>query len=134
MNPHHLTKKLVTSAVGVTTTVAAPALLMVGAGTAHALPGGRFSPDLAMSIYYAGNPFGLTAIIKDSKNPAGQTERCHYHSVGTGATPALPFDAYAFPNGRDNASLLIPGIQLGGTWNVTVTCDHGGSFSFDATY
>jgi hypothetical protein len=100
MNSHHLKKKLVTSAVGVTTTVAASALLMLGAGTAHALPNYGFnSPDGKLFVHYARTAGGLTAVIADFGNPPGQTERCHYHSVGTGATPAIPFDADAFPNG-----------------------------------
>jgi hypothetical protein len=134
MNRHHLNTKLVTSAVVATATVVAPALLIMDAGSAHAVPDGRYSPDLDMSITWAGNPLGLTAIIHDFANPKGQTEHCHYHSVGIGATPPIPFDADAFPNGPEPASLFIPVIQLGGRWNVTVTCDQGGSMSFDETY
>jgi hypothetical protein len=111
-----------------------PAVLFLGAGIGHADAEPEFQANAHMVVQYSTNPFGLNATIWDGLNPAGVTERCHYHSSGTGQTPPLPFDADAFPNGTEPASLFIPGMQLGGTWNVTVTCDHSGPFNFNETY
>jgi hypothetical protein len=116
---------------------ATPAVLFGGAGTSLAgpVPNPSSPGNGTIHVQYTLNPLGLTANILDNKNPPGVTERCHYHSVGTGLTPPIPFDADAFPNGPNVwGSLFIPTMPMGGTWKVTITCDHGGTFTYDATY
>jgi hypothetical protein len=115
---------------------ATPAALFAGAGTGHAdaLPNPSQNFNGTITVVYTLAPFGLSAVISDNKNPVGVTERCHYHSVGTGGTAPIPFDADTFPNGAEFSSLFIPTMQLGGTWDVTVSCDHGGQFNYKVTW
>ncbi|MBV9091528.1 MAG: hypothetical protein JO044_16760 [Mycobacteriaceae bacterium] len=132
---HNTSKKRLASAVGIAAAaVATPAALLAGAGTAQAdaIPDVNGSPQV--EVLYASNPFGLNASIVDGTNPGGVTERCHYHSNGVGTTPSDPFDADVFPNGPTPASLFIPGIQTGGTWTVTVSCDHAAPVTFQEIY
>ncbi|MBV9091527.1 MAG: hypothetical protein JO044_16755 [Mycobacteriaceae bacterium] len=132
---HNTSMKRLASAVGIAAAaVATPAVLLAGAGTAQADASPIANSNGKVEVIYASNPFGLNASILDATNPANVTERCHYHSNGTGITPADPFDADVFPNGPTPVNLFIPGIQTGGTWTVTVSCDSGGAFNFPETY
>ena len=130
-------KKLRISALAATAAAAAaPALLFAGAGTAQAdaSPIENGSPQLR--VVYGGGGLSLFATVFDPNNPQGVTEDCHYHSVGIGTTPPIPFDADAFVTGPNpSAPVVILAPQLGGRWNVTVTCNGtGASASFNETY
>ena len=129
---HTLNAKLVVSAVGVATAAVAPTLLFFGAGTAEALnPAGNGR----LTVTYSTDAFGLVANIRDSWNPDGVTETCSYQSVGTGLTPPIPFYGETQVNGPWNGGpVVIPGIQTGATWNVSVNCPNGGNFNFPETY
>jgi hypothetical protein len=121
---HNLKKKLVVSAIGAGAAVAAPAVLFLGAGSAQANP----------NVWYDNNLFGTVANIADPVNPAGATELCEYHSNGIAPTPPIPFDAPVELDGATPSQIQIPGIQTGSHWFVRVSCNVGGTTTFNHTY
>ena len=125
MNTIRNLKKMRTSALGTAAAAAAlPALLFVGAGTAQADANPSFWGQNDIAVTYGGGGLDLFVTIQDFNNHGGPLEDCHYHSVGVNTTPPIPFDADAFPNGSDPAApVVILAPQLGGQWNVTVTCN-----------
>lgn len=132
MNTNIINSKLVASALGVAAAAVAPAVLFFGAGTAQALAP---ASNGHMVVTYSQDPLGLVANIRDSWNPLNETETCSYQSVGTGLTPPLPFYGATQVNGPSNdGPVAIPGIPTGATWNVTVNCPRGGTFSFNEVY
>jgi hypothetical protein len=127
----NINKKLV-AALGVAAAAVAPAVLFFGAGSASALAP---ASNGHLFVSYDQGPLGLVANIRDAWNPPGQTETCSYQSVGTGLTPPLPFYGATDVTGPLNSgAVIIPGIPTGATWNVTVNCPHGHTFSFNEVY
>lgn len=127
----NINKKLV-AALGVAAAAVAPAVMFFGAGTASALAP---ASNGHMFVSYDQGPLGLVANIRDTWNGVGVTETCSYQSVGTGLTLPLPFYGATDVYGKVNSgAVIIPGIPTGATWNVTVNCPHGGSFTFNEVY
>jgi len=107
----HNRKKLVATALA---TSAAPAMLLLGTGTAHA----------AGIIFSDPDPFGTTVIIQSDGATFGN---CTYNAsprIGPGI-PSGP-RPFFLPNVEPRAATLwFPGIRLNTTWDVKVTCDNG---------
>ncbi len=113
-----------TSVIAAAALMALPALV-AGAGTAHAgtNPTLFTNADNSMEVVYGGSGLAIYATIVDTRNPAGATEDCHYHSVGVMSTPAFPYDADTLVTGPSpSAPVTIIFQQHGGTYSVNVTC------------
>ena len=116
-------KKSVTAALGVAAaTMAAPAMLFLGSGTAHA--GGW--------VWNNADYLGTTVFVQGDGTTFGN---CTYNAFpvhGFGIPPGprhfhLPSDGVA-------AQLWFPGIKLNETWDVNVTCDHGPAINAVTVY
>jgi hypothetical protein len=130
MNLMRSKKLLCESAIGAVAVVALPAMLVAGAGTAHAVttPAYFANPDGSLEVIYGGGGLALYATIVDSRNPMGATEFCHYHSVGVMNTLPLPYDADTTVTGPSpSAPVTIIFQQVGGTYSVNVTCSGTGN-------
>jgi hypothetical protein len=106
-------KKLATSTLAAAATV--PALLFAGAGTAQAATAWAW-PD--------SDPLGITMHVQST----GAWAWCEYTAVPVGGG-IKPLPAYKVPfhlNNGQESTLWFPGIPTGTTWNVTITCEHGG--------
>jgi hypothetical protein len=111
-NKNH--NKSITVALGaVTAAVAVPAMLFVGAGTAHA--GG--------TVWNNADYLGTTVFIKSDGKTYGA---CTYNALpvaGVGIPPGpRPF---ILTKKGPPAQLWFPGVKLNTTWSVTVTCEIG---------
>jgi hypothetical protein len=109
----HIMKKLTTAVLGAAMT--APVVLFAGAGTAQAATAWAW-PD--------SDPLGVTMHIQST----GAWGWCEYTAVPVGGG-LKPLPAYKVPFHLDNgqeSTLWFPGIPTGTTWNVTITCEHGG--------
>ncbi len=117
MNTTKNRKKSITAALGAAAaTLAAPAMLFLGTGTAQA----------ATIVTPESNALGVTvSIFSDT-----QWGWCSYT-----ATPAYgwktlkPLPVYNVPFHmlkNVNHQMWLPGIQTGTTWNVTVKCNNDG--------
>ncbi|OBJ70937.1 hypothetical protein [Mycobacterium sp. 1274756.6] len=113
---------------GAATALTIAALPLVGAGTAQANANPVMFGTLDLWVQYEGGGLSLWATVLDGGNPDGVTEWCSYHSVGTGETLPIPFDSGVALTGRGpSAPIWIPAPQLGGTWDVTVSCNGSGN-------
>jgi hypothetical protein len=106
----HSPKKLVRFALRAAAAAAAPALLFLAAGTAHALPG----PDL----HFAVDPGSLTVFINDN---SGVSSWCTFNA-----------DFYHSPQfflraNKGYVLMITPAFPLNRTWDVDVNCDNGAS-------
>ena len=114
--------KSVTAALGAAAAaVAVPTILFAGAGTAHA--GG--------SVWNQADYLGTTVFVQSDGSTYGN---CTYTAVpmkGFGIPPAAV--NFYLPQGK-SAPLWFPGVKLNTTWNVSVTCDHGGPISATTVY
>jgi hypothetical protein len=94
---------------------AAPAILFAGAGSAHAATAWAW-PD--------SDPLGVTMHVQST----GAWGWCEYTAVPVGGG-LKPLPAYKVPfylNNGQESTLWFPGIPTATTWNVTITCEHGG--------
>jgi hypothetical protein len=113
-------KKSVTAALGAAAAgLAAPAMLLLGAGTAHA----------ATLVTPESNALGVTvSILSDT-----QWGWCSYTAVPQGGwKPGKPLPVYGAPFHMEknlNHQLWFPGLQTGTVWDVTVKCDNNGGTS-----
>jgi hypothetical protein len=125
MNTTRYGQKLRAWAIGAAAVVAVPTMLVMGAGTAHAVTNPAYfaNPDGSLEVIYGGGGLALYATIVDTRNPMGATEFCHYHSVGVMNTAPFPYDADTTVTGPSpSAPVTIIFQQLGGTYSVNVTC------------
>jgi hypothetical protein len=125
MNVVRRKKLLSTAAAGASAIAALPAMLVAGAGTAHAVTNPAYfaNQDGSLEVIYGGGGLALYATIVDARNPMGATEFCHYHSVGVMNTLPLPYDADTTVTGPSpSAPVTIIFQQPGGTYSVNVTC------------
>ena len=104
-----------------TATVAAPAMLFLGAGTAQA----------GMSAKPTPAPGGLDIVVTTWANNAGGDAPagwCLFNSAVVGNPIGKPLPAinvpFYLPEGRPGASsrLWLPSYPTGSTWNITVEC------------
>jgi hypothetical protein len=124
------TKKLRASAVVAAAAVSLSAMLIAGAGSAHAVTNPAYfaNQDGSLEVIYGGGGLAIYATIVDARNPMGATEVCHYHSVGVMNTPPLPYDWDTTVTGPSpSAPVTIIFQQLGGTYSVNVTCNGTGN-------
>jgi hypothetical protein len=116
-------KKSATAALGAAAVgVAVPAMLFVGAGTAHA--GG--------SVWNNADYLGTTVFVRSDGATYGT---CTYNSfpvAGVGISPG-PRTFVLTRNGVP-AQLWFPGVKLNTTWRVEVKCDHGGPIITTTVY
>ncbi len=124
--------------------VAAPAaLLLLGAGTAHADPYPKTFDNGKIRVDYTSSPLGLTAAIQDHSNTGLGAENCNYQTfslpLARSDVPTPVYSRDVSVTGNGPASLFIPGIQLNTdrsnpNWSVTIWCEHGGILTFNQTY
>ena len=109
--------KSITAALGAAAiTVAAPALLLAGAGTAQA----------ATTVGTTSDALGVTVNV----DSAGSFGWCSYSAepIFTPAGSLKPWPAYGVPfylQPGASHNLWFPGIQTGSLWNIEVKCDNG---------
>jgi hypothetical protein len=113
-------KEVVTAALGAAA-VAAPAMLFVGAGTAHA--GG--------SVWNNADYLGTTVFVQSDGFTFGSCTYTAFPAVGFGIPPG-PRN-FVLPQGGTE-QLWFPGAKLNTTWNVNVTCDHGDPINATTVY
>lgn len=117
-----INKKSITAALGATAAAAAvPAMMFLGAGTAHA--GG--------SIWNNADYLGTTVFVHSDGSTFGN---CLYSAIpisGVGIPP-VPRGFY-LPAGATE-KLWFPGVRLNTTWQVNVNCDNGGPISATTVY
>ena len=115
-------KKSVTAALGAAAAMAAPALLFLGAGTAHA--GGN--------VWNNADYLGTTVFVQSDGATFGN---CTY--------TATPTQGFGIPPGARNfvleatgipAQLWFPGAKLNTTWSVDVKCDNGPNITAYTVY
>jgi hypothetical protein len=109
-------KKLATTGAAAIA-VAAPAVLLAGAGTAQAA-----TPP---TVGWTDNGLGTVAHIADPSNQNG-IETCFYSSNVAGNPLLFPFFSAVQVSGTTPADLPILGIRTGTTYDVVVTCPAGG--------
>jgi hypothetical protein len=116
-------RKLVTAALGAAAAaVAAPAMLFVGAGTAHA--GGK--------IWNNADYAGTTVFIESDGKTFGNCTYTAFPIIGFGIPPGpRPF---FLPKNKVPAQLWFPGAKLNTTWNVNVRCDTGPDINATTVY
>lgn len=115
MNTTHNRKiKLVTTALGAAlAAAAAPAMLFVGAGTAHA--GGE--------VWNQADYLGTTVFVKSDGKTHGNCTYTAWPKFGPGIPPG-PRNFVLTKNGVP-AQLWFPGVKLNTTWDVKVACSNG---------
>ena len=111
---HNLKRKFITSAFGAAVAgAAAPALLMLGAATAHA-------DDVT---YDPSTGIGLNAHVQDT---TGRDSLCTYNASPNGSSllPVLPYISPPFwLPANANVSVFMPApIAPGITWSINVIC------------
>lgn len=118
-------KKSITAVLGaVAATVAAPAMLFLGSGSAQA----------ATTLNTASDVAGVTVEIHST----GSEGLCFYSAepwFGWQAVKPLP--VYKVPfylQANQTHNLWFPGIQTGTTWKAKVECPVGGVDYFNPTY
>ena len=107
-------KSLIGTVGAALATAAVPAFLFTGAGTAQAFTWVTTSTDA----------LGVTVHVQSFGGP-GSSGVCSYTAVPTNG-PGIP--AYGVPfvlQDGGSHDLWFPGVQLGTTWDVTVTCPNG---------
>jgi hypothetical protein len=125
MNTKHNRKKSVIAAVGAAAaTVAAPAMLFAGAGTAQA----------ASTLNTASDAMGVTVQIQST----GSEGLCFYSAEPWfGWQTVKPLPVYKVPfylQANQSHNLWFPGIQTGTTWKAKVECPVGGVDYFNPVY
>ena len=104
--------------------VAAPAMLLLGAGTAQA-----FDIPLPLAVWGTSAPGGVDVHIQTPA--AGLSGWCTYSSFARGnpigkPLPAIGIPFYLGPAGEVNEALLwFPAWPTGSTWDTTVSCPNG---------
>lgn len=115
-------QKSVTAALGAAAAaVAAPAMLFVGTGTAHA--GG--------TIWNTADYLGTTLFVQSDGATFGNCTYTAFPAAGFGIPPG-PRN-FVLPQGGTE-QLWFPGVKLNTTWNVNVTCDHGDPINTTTVY
>lgn len=125
MNTTTNRKKSITAALGAAAaTLAAPAMLFLGTGSAQAASTISTTSDLA----------GVTVQI----NSTGSEGLCFYTAVPAfGWTTIKPLPVYKVPfylQKFQSHKLWFPGIQTGTTWSAKVECPIGGVDFFAPVY
>jgi hypothetical protein len=116
-------RKSVTAALGAAAAaVAAPAMLFVGAGTAHA------GPEIWNNADYA----GTTVFIKSDGKTFGNCIYTAFPAVGFGIPPGPR--TFVLPKNGVPAQLWFPGAKLNTTWNVNVHCSTGPDINATTVY
>ena len=105
-------------------TVAAPAMVFLGAGTAEA-----FDINLPLAVWGTSAPGGVQVHIQTPAD--GLSGWCTYSSFVRGnpigkPLPAIDVPFYLAPAGGVNSALLwFPSYPTGSTWDTTVSCPNG---------
>jgi hypothetical protein len=116
-------KESVIAALGAAAAAAAaPAMLFVGAGTAHA--GG--------SVWNNADYAGTTVFIQSDGDTFGNCTYRAFPAVGFGIPPGPR--SFVLTADKIPAQLWFPGAKLNTTWNVNVTCDHGDPIAATTVY
>lgn len=116
-------KETINAVLGAAVAAAAvPAVLFVGAGTAHA--GG--------TVWNNADYAGTTVFIRSDGLTFGNCTYSAYPAVGFGIPPG-PRQFVLSDNGIP-AQLWFPGAKLNTTWNVNVACDHGDPINATTVY
>ncbi|WP_082951723.1 hypothetical protein [Mycobacterium sp. 852002-51057_SCH5723018] len=115
-------KESITAALGAAAAAAAPAMLFVGVGTAHAQG----------TIWNTADYLGTTVFVASDGQTYGQCTYNAFPMVGPGIPPG-PRNFILEPNGPP-AQLWFPGVKLNTTWQVTVHCDNGPDITTDTVY
>ncbi|HNM10793.1 MAG TPA: hypothetical protein PKI02_05050 [Mycobacterium sp.] len=104
--------------------VAAPAILLVGTGTAQA-----FDIHIPLAVWGTSAPGGVDVHVQTPID--GLSGWCTYTSIAQGnpigkPLPAIGVPFYLGPVGDVNeASLWFPAWPTGSTWDTTVSCPNG---------
>jgi hypothetical protein len=114
-------KASITAALGAAAAVSAPAMLFVGAGTAHA--GGE--------IWNNADYLGTTVFIASDGSTFGNCTYNAFPVIGPGIPPG-PRTFYLEPS--RTAQLWFPGVKLNTTWDVNVHCDSGPDITTRTVY
>jgi hypothetical protein len=125
MNTKKNHKKSIIAALGATAAaVAAPAMMLLGTGTAQA----------ASSLNTTSDALGVTVEIQST----GSEGLCFYSAEPWfGWTTVKPLPVYKVPfvlQANETHKLWFPGIQTGTTWKAKVECPIGGVDFFNPTY
>jgi hypothetical protein len=115
-------KKSVTAALGAAAAIAAPAMLFVGAGAAHA----------EGSVWNNADYLGTTVFVQSDGATFGNCTYTAFPAVGFGIPPG-PRNFVLTADGIP-AQLWFPGAKLNTTWNVNVTCDNGPPINTTTVY
>jgi hypothetical protein len=120
MSTTHNHRKLIATTLGATVAgVVAPALLVLGAGSAQAQTRlGTVTDALGVTV----------SVQSDGPNPSHGT--CFYTAIPVATPPGQlpPMPVYGVPftlQANRKHNLWFPGIQSGSTWEVTVDCQNG---------
>lgn len=119
MNGTFVAAKLVATVAA----VVAPAMMSVGAGTAHA--------GQMIGVWAVSAPGGVDVFVRSGAD-AGEVAPsgwCTYTSTVQGnpigkPAPALGVPFYIAPD-NPSARIWFPSYPTGSTWNVTVSCPNG---------
>jgi hypothetical protein len=115
-------KGSVTAALGAAAAaVAAPAMLFVGAGTAHA----------DGTVWNNSDYLGTTVSVQSDGKTFGNCTYNAFPIAGPGISPG-PRN-FVLPKGGTER-LWFPGVKLNTTWSVNVTCDNGGPINKTTVY
>lgn len=106
----HNPTKLVRFALRAAAATALPALFILGAGTAQALPG--------PGLHFAVDPGGLTVYINDN---SGDSSWCTFNADFYHSPP------FSLRANKGYVLEIAPAFPLNRTWNVDVNCDNGAS-------
>jgi hypothetical protein len=104
-------------------TVAAPAMVFLGAGTALA------DHDIPLAVWGTSAPGGVNVFVQTPAD--GLSGWCTYSSFVRGnpigkPLPAIDVPFYLAPAGGVNSALLwFPSYPTGSTWDTTVSCPNG---------
>lgn len=124
-------KSVATALAAAVAAVAAPAMLLLGAGTAHANP----AENNELHAWWDVIPQGLHAHVQ---NKTGQGSHCSYYSI-SGAMGKLPFLSPTYKHEFDlppggTADWVIGGVPTGQTWDTDITCPGVGNISHRGQY
>jgi hypothetical protein len=106
------------------------AAVSAGAGVAHAATDPTYfsNSDGSMEVVYSGGGLATYATVVDARTPEGQTQFCHYHSVGVMGTVAIPYNAdFTVTGPHPSAPITIIFQAIGGRYSVDVTCNQTGN-------
>jgi hypothetical protein len=116
-------KESITAALGAAAAaVAAPAMLFVGAGTAHA----------DGVVWNNADYLGTTVFVASDGQTFGHCTYNAFPVLGPGIPPG-PRNFVLESNGPP-AQLWFPGVKLNTTWNITVHCDSGPDINATTVY